>query len=206
MIKKIKFVAIALAFMALPFITSAATLYRELQFGMSGSDVSSLQTFLASDPTIYPQGLVTGYFGYLTKSAVSNFQAKNGIATVGRVGPITMAAINSQMSGTVSSGNAPMISNVYITAGSNTATVNWNTNGAAKGVVYYSNTPLTTYENINSVDVSGSTAMTDVNLHTSQSVSINGLQKNTTYYYLIYTTNGAGIVSVTWPTTFSTTN
>src|SRR6185436_15994829 len=80
-----------------PSVSFADTLNRELQKGMSGSDVSALQTFLAQDNTIYPQGLVTGYFGPLTFSAVSNFQSRNGIATVGRVGPITLAEINRQM-------------------------------------------------------------------------------------------------------------
>jgi len=68
----------------LAFTANAATLTRQLELGMRGDDVSSLQTFLAQDVTIYPQGLVTGYFGSLTKSAVSNFQARNGISTVGR--------------------------------------------------------------------------------------------------------------------------
>src|SRR6185436_11962914 len=85
----------SLAMVALPLVASAATLDRQLEFGMSGSDVSTLQTFLALDTSIYPQGLVTGYFGPLTRAAVINFQAKNGIATVGRVGPITLVALNS---------------------------------------------------------------------------------------------------------------
>src|SRR3989338_7152445 len=78
-------------------IAPAATLNRQLQVGMSGSDVSALQTFLAADVTLYPQGLVTGYFGNLTKAAVSNFQSRNGISPVGRVGPVTLAVLNAQM-------------------------------------------------------------------------------------------------------------
>lgn len=195
--------------MVLPFISSAATLTRELEKGMSGSDVSTLQTFLATDSTIYPQGLVTGYFGFLTKSAVSNFQDRNGITTVGRVGPATLAAINSQMNGTPTTSvgdNAPLILTNSVSTGANTATVSWVTNELSKGVVYYSNLPLTTYENTNSVNVSGSVAMTDVNMHLSQTVSVYGLQANTTYYYMIYTTDQSGYVSVTWPATFKTTN
>lgn len=192
--------------MVLPFVSSAATLNRQLELGMSGSDVSTLQTFLAQDITIYPQGLVTGYFGFLTKSAVSNFQDRNNIANVGRVGPVTMVAINNQMNGgtVVNSGNAPIIFSPSIAVTTNNAIVSWTTNEAAKGVVYYSNVPLTTYENTNSVDVSGSTAMTSTNLSNSQSVIISGLQANTTYYYMVYSTNGAGNVSVTWPSTFRT--
>jgi len=185
----------------------ADTLNRQLDIGMSGSDVTALQTYLASDPSLYPQGLVTGYFGTLTSAAVSNFQARNGIAVVGRVGPITLVALNTKMAGgTSNSGSAPVISTVAVGAGRNSATVNWNTNQYATGVVYYSTSPLTTYESNGSVNVSGSTAMTDTVLRTSQSVALSGLATNTTYYYLVYTTNQNGNVSVTWPSSFRTTN
>jgi peptidoglycan hydrolase-like protein with peptidoglycan-binding domain len=207
--KKINIIAVMAMMMVLPFMASAATLTRELELGMSGNDVSSLQTFLAVDPTIYPQGLVTGYFGSLTKSAVSNFQSRNGIATVGRVGPATLTAINSQMNGTptTSGGDgAPLILNNSVSAGANAATVSWSTNELAKGVVYYSNVPLSTYENANSVNVSGSSVMTNNNMVTNQNVAISGLQANTAYYYMIYTTDQSGYVSVTWPATFRTTN
>lgn len=75
----------------------ADTLYRELEVGMSGPDVSSLQTFLTQDKTLYPEGKVTGYFGSLTKKAVRNFQSRNGIKMIGRVGPLTLTAINAKM-------------------------------------------------------------------------------------------------------------
>ncbi|HEY4505646.1 MAG TPA: peptidoglycan-binding protein [Candidatus Paceibacterota bacterium] len=198
---------LATVMMVMPLMASAATLYRQLELGMSGSDVRDLQTFLAQDVTIYPQGLVTGYFGFLTKAAVSNFQVRNGIANVGRVGPITLVAINAQMLGGVTTGaSAPMITGLNVAVSSNGATVNWNTNEFSKGVVYYSTSPLVTYERTNSVDVSGSTAMTDTNFKSSQSVSISGLSANTTYYYMVYTTDQGGNVSVSWPSTFHTNN
>jgi peptidoglycan hydrolase-like protein with peptidoglycan-binding domain len=189
-------------------VASAATLNRQLELGMSGTDVSALQTFLASDATIYPQGLVTGYYGFLTKAAVSNFQNRNGIAAVGRVGPATLPVLNLQMGGgmNTSPASAPIISSVQTNAGRNAATIGWTTNESAKGLVYYSTSPLTTYEGQNSVNVSGSTAMTDTNFRNAQSVSLQNLQANTTYYYLIYTTDQTGNVSVTWPATFQTTN
>lgn len=205
---------LAFTAVSIPALTYANILNRQLQLGMSGSDVSSLQAFLALDNTIYPQGLVTGYFGPLTKSAVSNFQASNNISTVGRVGPITLAALNSQMAGGTGStgvnvnmgGIAPTISGVSISVSQNTATVNWSTNQEAKGVVYYSTNSLTTYERERSVDVSGLIGMTDLNFHYSQNVSIQNLQPNTTYYYMIYTTNHSGDVTVTVPSTFRTSN
>jgi peptidoglycan hydrolase-like protein with peptidoglycan-binding domain len=67
---------------------------------MSGASVRNLQTFLAENPAIYPQGEVTGYFGTLTLKAVQRFQSKYGIAKPGErvygyVGPATRAKLNS---------------------------------------------------------------------------------------------------------------
>jgi peptidoglycan hydrolase-like protein with peptidoglycan-binding domain len=203
--------AVALV-MAVPALANADAINRQLELGMSGSDVSTLQTFLAQDATLYPQGKVTGYFGFLTKSAVSNFQTRNNISAVGRVGPATLPVLNAQIAsgmnggGVVSSGQTPIISGTNVITSRNNATVNWYTNSATKGVVYYSTSPLSTYENANSVNVSGSVAMTDTNLRTSQNVALSGLLANTTYYYLVYTTDQEGDVSVTWPATFQTTN
>lgn len=196
----------AIALVSVPTIASAdLTLF--LKLGARGTEVSTLQTFLAKDSTIYPQGLVTGYFGSLTKAAVIRFQTANGLGHDGIVGPLTRSVINQQMGGgNLGSGYAPTISNVYVNTSRNSVSVNWNTDESAKGVVYFSNTPLSTYEHENSVDVSGATAMTDSSLRTSQSVSLQNLQANTQYYYLIYTTDQSGNVSVTWPATFMTTN
>jgi peptidoglycan hydrolase-like protein with peptidoglycan-binding domain len=211
MIKKTKILAVLTMVIGMPFMTSASTITSYMQLGSRGTDVTTLQTYLATDRSIYPQGLVTGYFGGLTKSAVSNFQERNGIDNTignGRVGPATLAVLNAKMNGNpVAVGDtAPMISSVGVNVGINSASVVWNTNEASKGVVYYSTTPLVTYENINSVNVSGMTAMTDSNLNISQNVALSNLQANTTYYYMIYTTDSSGYVSVTWPATFQTTN
>ncbi len=193
--------------MAAPSSAKADTLYRQLQVGMSGSDVGSLQTFLAQDRTLYPQGLVTNYFGFLTKSAVANFQSRNGIPAVGRVGPATLPVLNAQMAGGISSGGdiyAPEIYSVNTGVSNNSATVSWATNEPARGVVYYSNTPLMASETLNTVTISGSTALSDSTLRSSQSIGISGLQSNTTYYYMAYSTDATGNVSVTWPATFHT--
>lgn len=194
---------------------SVVTLTRQLQVGSTGSDVSALQTFLAGDPTIYPQGLVTGYYGALTKAAVARFQTRNGISPVGRVGPATLPVINAAILADTTSGIAPIITGITaVPATSNTntgtttnvssATINWTTNENAKGLVYYSTSPLTLSEQINSVDVSGQTAMTDMAYRTSQSVTLQNLMPNTTYYYLVYTTGQTGNVTVSWPATFMT--
>lgn len=57
-----------------------------LSAGMSGEEVSVLQGFLAADPEIYPEGLVTGYFGPLTEKAVQKFQEKYGVVSGGVAG------------------------------------------------------------------------------------------------------------------------
>lgn len=70
--------------------------------GSRGDAVSNLQRALKSDSSIYPEGLVTGYFGPLTENAVKKFQAKNNIVNqgdanstgYGAVGPKTNAKLN----------------------------------------------------------------------------------------------------------------
>lgn len=56
---------------------------RTLQQGLSGSDVTALQAFLAADSRIYPEGTVSGYFGLLTQYAVQRFQSRHGLVTSG---------------------------------------------------------------------------------------------------------------------------
>jgi len=55
-----------------------SAIYNNLYFGLSNNnEVKCLQNFLRGQGTdIYPEGLVTGYFGNLTKSAVTRFQQK----------------------------------------------------------------------------------------------------------------------------------
>ena len=47
-----------------------------LQPGSRGTEVTGLQTCLARDPEIYPEGQISGYFGSKTKAAVIRFQEK----------------------------------------------------------------------------------------------------------------------------------
>ncbi|MEI7777336.1 MAG: peptidoglycan-binding protein [bacterium] len=207
---KIGLALTGVAMVALPALTLAATLNRQLDVGSRGTDVSSLQTFLAQDVALYPQGLVTGYFGGMTSSAVSNFQTRNGLDAVGRVGPLTLPVINNQMiNGLVGATTKdPIIYNVNVNVNSNNATVNWSTNKNARGVVYYSSVPLDLVEGTNTTvaTVSGYTVMTDSNLRTTQNVSIQNLQPNTTYYYLVDSIDQNGNESISWPSTFHTSN
>ena len=43
----------------------------------TGGDVTRLQRFLAGDPSIYPEGRITGYYGSLTVAAVKRFQERD---------------------------------------------------------------------------------------------------------------------------------
>jgi len=71
-----------------------------LQRGDRGPEVTRLQQLLATDPTIYPEGIVTGFYGSLTELAVGRFQIKYGVLLgpsspgYGRVGPRTRAKLS----------------------------------------------------------------------------------------------------------------
>ncbi|MDO8469617.1 MAG: chitobiase/beta-hexosaminidase C-terminal domain-containing protein [bacterium] len=68
-------------------IPSAGKFTMGLAIGTRSDDVRALQEFLkAQGPDVYPEGLVTGNFGSLTKRAVERFQEKYGIAQPGDVG------------------------------------------------------------------------------------------------------------------------
>lgn len=75
-------------------LKSTWALAADLREGMSGDEVKALQEILAADPEIYPEGLVSGYYGPLTAKAVRKFQMKHGIDAVGSVGPKTRARLN----------------------------------------------------------------------------------------------------------------
>lgn len=203
--------------------TSAIT--SQLSLGSRGTEVTKLQTFLATDSTVYPSGLVTGYFGSLTEQAVRNFQTKYGIAAVGRVGPITLAKINELIAGggmVVGGGggdlNAPIITNLMAsvsatstsgtTTPSNTAsvTITWNTNENARDKVFYSTSPLTMTEATPPATepfVSGNVA-TDGTFRAVHSLMLPSLSTNTLYYYLVMSTDANGNVMMVLPQTFRT--
>src|SRR3989344_1920521 len=65
--------------------------------GVSGSDVTALQAFLAADSRIYTEGTISGYYGALTQKAVQALQQRHNLVTsgspettgFGAVGPAT---------------------------------------------------------------------------------------------------------------------
>lgn len=189
--------------------------------GMTNSNVRNIQTYLASNPSFYPEGLVTGYYGSLTVAAVQKFQAYHGIVSsgtptttgYGRVGPSTLAKMNALIAGGVTSSDVsgPSLSTPNVSLGSNAVTLSWTTNENATARVFYDTTPIQFNEgDINSVGFgqrTGMLASADSNLRTSHSVLVSGLTPNTTYYYTVVATDANGNVSVSSPnSTFRTTN
>lgn len=75
-------------------IRGTLKLIGSLKEGSTGDQVNLLQTLLAADPEIFPEGLVTGFFGRLTAQAVKRFQKKHGFEQVGHVGPKTLKKLN----------------------------------------------------------------------------------------------------------------
>ncbi|MDO8490246.1 MAG: peptidoglycan-binding protein [bacterium] len=96
---------------------------KTLKFGMADEEVKKLQEFLSTMPDIYPEGLVTGYFGSLTEKAVKKWQEKNEIESVGIVGPKTRAKLAE-----VTSSHSPGVSS------SVTASVNLNATSTPSGL------------------------------------------------------------------------
>jgi peptidoglycan hydrolase-like protein with peptidoglycan-binding domain len=158
---------------------------------MQNADVTSLQTFLSATPAWYPSGLVTGYYGSLTTAGVTAFQTANNLDPVGRVGPLTLAAINAQMGGTVSTGTgtsgdvyAPIMTPEVVTSSTNSFTVSWTTNENASDRVMFGTVWPFIY-----ASASGATAP---GYSTTGNITVTGLQPNTTYYYVIQLTDSPG--------------
>lgn len=87
--------------------TTCPLISRSLKLGSTGDDVARLQQFLARDPSIYPEGQVTGYYGSLTEAAVRRWQVKFNVVSSGDAastgwgvtGPRTAALLALQCSG-----------------------------------------------------------------------------------------------------------
>lgn len=64
---------------SIPPSASGVSFSETLRFGMQSSDVYKLQQLLSTDKEIYPEAIVSGYFGQKTKEAVQRFQLKYGV-------------------------------------------------------------------------------------------------------------------------------
>lgn len=49
---------------------------KDLRKGMTAEEIRAIQQILAADPSIYPEGLITGYFGPATEKALERFRER----------------------------------------------------------------------------------------------------------------------------------
>lgn len=196
-------------------ISTSFRLISQLRFGMTGDDVKLLQEILATDPDIYPEGLITGRYGRLTEQAVKRFQKRACLGQVGNVGPQTLSKINELLtegagnSGKVPAGLlrapgilkkfcatstptsnvdliAPVISGITATSTASTsATINWVTDEKAKSTVYYGSVTPFTISTTTSF-------VSDNEFSLSHSLKISGLTASTTYYYVVSSVDKSG--------------
>jgi peptidoglycan hydrolase-like protein with peptidoglycan-binding domain len=203
------FVSLGLSSQALAYTQLTST----VDYGATGTNVTNLQLFLKDNTSIYPEGLVTGFFGNLTRQAIMRFHAAYGIVSsgtaattgYGRVGPMTLAKINSLMLSGWSTADisGPAFSNIVQTQTSNSATISFITNESTSAKVVYSTSPVQFSEgDISSggfMALTGSTVTSPNGMSTSHSITIPGLSSGTTYYYTVIATDAAGNVSVIGP-------
>lgn len=62
--------------------------------GTTSDDVKIIQSALKTDPSLYSSGIVTGYYGSLTKEAVINFQRKYSLTETGAMDSQTTQKFN----------------------------------------------------------------------------------------------------------------
>jgi hypothetical protein len=185
---------------------SEAALTSNMGIGSTGGDVTELQQFLATNWAIYPEAIVSGYFGGLTRSAVTQYQAAFDIDQVGVVGPTTRASINSIMSsGFGLDTKAPIVTNAAVQTSNNSATISWSTSEIARGQVFYDTSYISANEAtghaqlpyISGTLVSGTSGY-------SQSITVSNLSNNTQYYYVTRSIDNSGNVTMSSVRTFKT--
>jgi len=72
--------ALILTFLGLGWIASA-----RVGIGSRNEEVKAIQEILKTDPDIYPEGYVTGYYGPLTEKAIRKLQKKCGLPETGEI-------------------------------------------------------------------------------------------------------------------------
>lgn len=226
-------------------IKGTLKLLGQLREGMTGDDVKLLQEILATDPDIYPEGLITGYYGNLTKNAVKRFQKLAGLEQVGNVGPQTLSKLNELLA--VGAGNSghvppglliapgirkkvnieilkplpgqilppgiakklsgelpgedttpPVISAVTVSNRTEISVkITWVTNENSDSKVYYDTvTPLV---------VSTSTpVVSSTDLVLNHEITLSSLTPNTTYYFIVSSTDNKGNNEISAQGAFST--
>lgn len=196
---------------------------KQLKTGMTGEEVKLLQEILATDPEVYPEGLITGYFSKLTEKAVKKFQKKVCLEEVGSVGPKTLSKINELLAeGAGSSGKVPpglliapgiqkklcatstpdttvpVISDIVATSTTATTTqIKWLTNEKANSKVWYSISTLV-------VTTTSTAAVSSSDYVLNHSIALSGLTASTTYYYLVTSADKLGNTATAAEKSFTT--
>ena len=75
--------------------------------GTTDEDVKKIQEILASDPTIYPQGIISGYYGPLTREALKRFQSKFDLEVTGTITDETQKALETLLEARFGEGKVP---------------------------------------------------------------------------------------------------
>lgn len=199
--------------------TAHAQITSSLDRGSTGSQVTELQTFLSGNSNFYPSGLITGFFGPLTEGGVQKFQISESIVTsgtpattgFGRVGPTTMARINSQNGGgVVYNGNwntVPVMSIPVVSKTNTTATYTWNTNEVTTGQVFWDTVNIQSDEATGPNQtpyISGTLALDAGGMQTNHTVTVSNLQSNTVYFFVVRSIDNVGNITMTMPTWFRT--
>lgn len=178
--------------------------------GDSGQAVVEIQQYLATDPSVYPEGLVTGYYGALTTVAVQRFQCRENIVCsgspsttgYGRVGPITLSEMlalrgtggaDESFSADVS---APIMLPARVTVGSTTAVVSWTTSEPTYSRVAHGFSWPFVIASAPSVSAAGITA--------TPTVVLTGLLPNTLYYFVRQSVDYGGNIQMTLRESFRT--
>src|SRR4030042_1608731 len=91
--RNLKIIAFTLIGTAFLFGSFGLIQAQTLSKGMQGEEIKNIQEILRTDTTIYPQGLVTGYYGRLTEEAVKKIQKRCGISETGNVDESTVRCI-----------------------------------------------------------------------------------------------------------------
>lgn len=236
-------------------VGDALQLIGQLKVGVSGEKVSLLQAILAADPSIYPEGRITGYYGQLTAQAVKRYQKMHDLEEVGNVGKKTLEKIGEEldknpiametrggerrpcaivppghliapgwlrkMDGetpiipvcqripegigekhesetTTSDVTASVISEVEagdVTA--NSVNIQWKTNEPAIGNIWYGT--------VSPIVVGNASTIGSPRFVREHEMEISGLSANTTYYYVLTSTDAAGNTATSSQYSFTTT-
>ncbi len=215
--KKIALAAIVLVSF-LGVRSAHAMITSQLDVGSTGPDVTELQMYLSSSPNLYPAKLVTGYFGLLTQAGVQMFQTEQNIVSsgspattgYGRVGPMTMARINTLNGNSqpISSNQAPVMSLVTVNSSQTSATLSWTTSEQSRGQVFYDTIILVSSEapGTQQQPYTSGAWVYENSFSFSHAINLTNLRANTTYHFLVRSTDVEGNVTTIPQATFTTKN